>query len=67
MVIKNIKIVVLGETQEIKLILPVLLSGGHVFLKDVPGTDKTVLAKTLARSFECGFFRVQFTPDLLLS
>jgi len=66
-VLKNIEVVILGKTQEIKLILAAFLSGGHVLLEDVPGTGKTVLAKALAKSFECGFSRVQFTPDLLPS
>ena len=66
-VVKNIDTVIVGKTQEIKLILSAFLSGGHVLLEDVPGTGKTVLAKALAKSFECGFSRVQFTPDLLPS
>jgi len=66
-VIKNIETVILGKTQEVKLILAAFLSGGHVLLEDVPGTGKTVLAKALSKSFECEFSRVQFTPDLLPS
>jgi MoxR-like ATPase len=42
-----------------------VLSGGHVLIEDVPGVGKTTLAKALARSFQIGFTRVQFTPDLL--
>ncbi|NLB38349.1 MAG: MoxR family ATPase [Clostridiales bacterium] len=42
-----------------------LIAGGHVLLEDVPGTGKTVLAKSLARSLDCAFSRIQFTPDLL--
>ena len=41
------------------------LGGGHVLLEDVPGVGKTTLAKTLARSMECSFGRIQFTPDTL--
>ena len=67
LVIKNIETVILGKTQEIKLILSAFLASGHVLLEDVPGTGKTMLAKTLAKSFDCDFSRVQFTPDLLPS
>ena len=66
-IVENIETVILGKTQEIKLILSAFLSGGHVLLEDVPGTGKTVLAKALAKSFDCDFSRVQFTPDLLPS
>jgi MoxR-like ATPase len=54
-----------GET--IDLVLISLMCGGHVLLEDVPGVGKTMLAKCLARSLECGFKRIQFTPDLLPS
>jgi len=66
-VIANLEKVIIGKTEEIKLILAALLAGGHVLLEDVPGTGKTVLAKALAKSFDCEFSRVQFTPDLLPS
>ena len=63
----SIETVILGKAEEITLILATLLAGGHVLLEDVPGTGKTILAKTLAKSFECDFSRIQFTPDLLPS
>ena len=62
---ENIGRVIVGKQQEIEKILAALLAGGHVLLEDVPGTGKTTLAKTLAKSVGCGFSRVQFTPDLL--
>ncbi|GAB2693269.1 AAA family ATPase [Paenibacillus thermoaerophilus] len=63
----NIHRVMVGKTEVVDHLLIALLSGGHVLLEDVPGTGKTLLAKTLARSVQCAFRRVQFTPDLLPS
>ena len=56
---------IVGKEDRIDLILAALLAGGNVLLEDVPGTGKTVLAKTLAKAFDCRFKRIQFTPDLL--
>ncbi len=61
----NIGKVIVGKEDRIDLILAALLAEGNVLLEDVPGTGKTVLAKTLAKSFDCKFKRIQFTPDLL--
>jgi MoxR-like ATPase len=61
----NIETVVLGKTEEIKLVLSALLCGGHVLLEDVPGTAKTILARAIAGSIEGATnARVQCTPDL---
>ncbi|MBC8080413.1 MAG: MoxR family ATPase [Gorillibacterium sp.] len=63
----NISEVIIGNEETIDLLLVAIISGGHILLEDVPGTGKTLLAKTLARSIDCDFKRVQFTPDLLPS
>ena len=63
----NMKKVMIGNEKTIDLVLAALLSGGHILLEDVPGTGKTVMAKSLAKSIRADFGRVQFTPDLLPS
>jgi len=63
----NISSVLVGREATIDLVLNSLFCGGHVLLEDVPGVGKTMLARCLAKSFECEFKRVQFTPDLLPS
>jgi len=64
---ENIEKVIIGRSSELELIVCALIAGGHVLLDDVPGTGKTVTAKALARSVDCRFSRIQFTPDLLPS
>lgn len=64
---ENIEKVIVGKSNVIDLILTSLLANGHVLLEDVPGTGKTVLAKSLAKSLKADFKRIQFTPDLLPS
>ncbi|MFH5182708.1 AAA family ATPase [Paenibacillus sp. TAB 01] len=61
----NLESCILGKFDEIKLLLTAMLAGGHVLLEDVPGTGKTVLIKSLARSIEGQFRRIQCNPDLL--
>ncbi|MDR0223090.1 MAG: AAA family ATPase [Oscillospiraceae bacterium] len=65
--IGNIKKVIKGKDAEITLLAAALLAKGHVLIEDVPGTGKTVLARSLCKSINAGFKRVQFTPDLLPS
>lgn len=61
----NVEKVIVGKPQVIDFVLTALLAGGHVLLEDVPGTGKTMLAKSLAASLDMDFKRIQFTPDLL--
>jgi MoxR-like ATPase len=61
----NLESCILGKPDEIKLLLTAMLAGGHVLLEDVPGTGKTVLIKSLAKSIHGLFRRIQCNPDLL--
>jgi len=63
----NIASVILGKEEVIQACVVALLAGGHIIIEDYPGVGKTLLAKALARSVNCRFARVQFTPDLLPS
>jgi len=65
--IENISKVIVGKREVIELVVVGLLSNGHVLLEDVPGLGKTMLSRSLAKSIEGEFKRIQFTPDLLPS
>lgn len=66
-VIANLEKVVVGKRPSIELIVIGLLCQGHILIEDVPGVGKTMLARSLARSLDCSFNRIQFTPDMLPS
>lgn len=61
----NINAFFIGKEEVVENLLVCLLAGGHVLLEDVPGVGKTTLAALLARSIDCSFGRIQFTPDTL--
>ncbi|MEH2085316.1 AAA family ATPase [Nostoc sp.] len=62
---QNLALTIVGKAEAIRLVLVALLGGGHALLEDVPGVGKTLLAKSLARSLDGKFQRLQCTPDLL--
>lgn len=64
---ENVSRVIVGKPRQIEMTIVGLLSDGHILIEDVPGTGKTMLAKSLARSIGCTFNRIQFTPDMLPS
>jgi len=59
--------VIIGKEEAVELLVVALLCEGHTLIEDVPGIGKTTLAKALAQCLDCGFSRIQFTPDLLPS
>lgn len=65
LLIDEISTVLLGKREVIKLTLTAILAGGHVLFEDVPGVGKTLLVKTIAKTIQCDYNRIQFTPDLL--
>src|SRR6266849_5962169 len=66
-ILAEVSKVIVGKTQELKLIVACFFAGGHVLLEGVPGVAKTSMAKALASSLGLKFDRIQFTPDLLPS
>ncbi len=63
----NIGQVIVGKEKVVDMVLAALLCGGHILIEDVPGLGKTTLVSALARTLDCSFRRIQFTPDVLPS
>src|SRR4051794_37073498 len=66
-IVANLGAVVHAPDETLELTVLCLLAEGHLIIEDLPGVGKTTLAKALARSIDCSFSRLQFTPDLLPS
>ncbi len=66
-IMSNLEKVIVGKRQSLEMIVIGLLCEGHILIEDVPGVGKTMLARSLARSLDCVFNRIQFTPDMLPS
>ena len=63
----NMEKAIVGKGHVVDLVLTALVCRGHVLIEDVPGVCKTTLVSSLARSLDCSFKRIQFTPDVLPS
>ncbi|GAB4445389.1 MAG: MoxR family ATPase [Anaerolineales bacterium] len=63
----NLEQVIVGKRHSLELVVIGLLCQGHILIEDVPGVGKTMLARSLAKSLDCTFSRIQFTPDMLPS
>ncbi|MDY3279441.1 MAG: AAA family ATPase, partial [Eubacteriales bacterium] len=61
---QNIRRVIVGKDDAIELMLIALICRGHVLIEDVPGVGKTTMVSALAKSLQCSFKRIQFTPDV---
>jgi len=66
-IVENVEQVIVGKHESVQSTVIALLCEGHLLIEDVPGTGKTMLAKSVARSLGCKFRRIQFTPDMLPS
>jgi MoxR-like ATPase len=66
-IVENLALVVHAPEETLRLVVLCMLAEGHLIIEDFPGVGKTMLAKALARSVDCSFSRLQFTPDLLPS
>ncbi len=66
-IVDNVETVIVGKREAIELVVCALVARGHVLLEDLPGTGKTSLVRALSKSVDCGFSRIQFTPDVMPS
>ncbi|MEA4921825.1 MAG: MoxR family ATPase [Eubacteriaceae bacterium] len=66
-IVDNVETVILGKRSVVELVMLSMICGGHVLLEDVPGVGKTSLVSALAKSVDCSFKRIQFTPDVMPS
>jgi MoxR-like ATPase len=64
-IVHNIQKVMVGKPEAVQLAVIALISQGHLLIEDAPGLGKTMLARSLAKSINCTFKRIQFTPDML--
>ncbi len=66
-IVENIETVIAGKHEAVELTVLCLIAGGHVLIEDIPGVGKTSLVSALAKSINCNFKRIQFTPDVMPS
>jgi MoxR-like ATPase len=66
-IIDNIETVIAGKREVVELTVLCLIAGGHVLIEDIPGVGKTSLVRALAKSIDCRYNRIQFTPDVMPS
>ena len=66
-IVDNVETVIVGKREPVELVVISLIAQGHVLIEDLPGTGKTSLVSALAKSIDCGFNRIQFTPDIMPS
>lgn len=66
-IVDNIETVITGKREKVELAVLCMLAGGHVLIEDIPGTGKTSLVSSLAKTIDCNYKRIQFTPDVMPS
>ena len=66
-IVANIETVITGKREKVELTVLCMVAGGHVLIEDIPGTGKTTLVSSLAKTISCGYKRIQFTPDVMPS